>query len=127
MDVEPKRFTYFDALWQSFFSRSLYIDVAKRWGGVGFLYLLFIVIIGLLPSTAKLQIGLQQIRGDEAEGILRQIPEITITDGVASTNVETPQFIKDPHNGKVLAIIDFTGRYTDTVSSPTLPSWAPRG
>jgi len=33
MDAEPKRYTYLDTLWQSFYSQSLYIDVAKRWRG----------------------------------------------------------------------------------------------
>jgi hypothetical protein len=113
MNTEPKRFTYFDALWQSFFSRSLYIDVAKRWRGVGFLYLLLIVMICWLPDLAKMQISFQQLRGDAVEGLIRQVPAITITDGVASADVETPYFIKDPKDGKVLGIIDFTGQYTN--------------
>jgi hypothetical protein len=113
MDTEPKRFTYFDALWQSFFSRSLYIDVAKRWRGVGFLYLLLVVMISWLPDLAKMQISFQQLRGDPAEGFIHQVPAISITDGVASADVETPYFIKDPKDGKVLGIIDFTGQYTN--------------
>jgi hypothetical protein len=112
MNMEPKRFNYFDALWQSFFSRSLYIDVAKNWHGVGFLYLLLIVIISWVPDLAKMQIGVQEFRADAAEGFIRQLPAIKITDGVASTEVETPYFIKDPKSGDVVAIIDFTGQYT---------------
>jgi hypothetical protein len=53
MNAESRRFTYLDALWQSFFSHSLYLDVASRWRGVGFLYLLFIVILGWVPDLAK--------------------------------------------------------------------------
>jgi hypothetical protein len=113
MDTEPKRFTFFDALWQSFFSPSLYVDVAKRWRGVGFLYLLLIVIISWLPDLAKTQISFQKLRGDAAKSFIRQVPVISITDGVASANVETPYFIKDPKKGKVWAIIDFTGQYTN--------------
>jgi hypothetical protein len=120
MDTEPKRFTYFDALWQSFFSRSLYIDVAKRWRGVGFLYLLLIVIISWLPDLTKRQISLQQLRGEPAESFIRQVPVISITDGVASANVETPYFFKDPKSGKVLAIIDFTGQYTNLENTPAV-------
>jgi len=113
MDTEPRRFSYFDALWQSFFSPSLYIDVAKRWHGVGFLYLLLIVVISWLPDLAKMETSLQQLRGDSSEGLIRQVPAISITDGVASANVETPYFIKDPKDGKVLGIIDFSGQYTN--------------
>lgn len=111
MNTEPKRFTYFGALWQSFFSRSLYIDVAKRWRGGAFLYLLLVVTLSWLPELAKRQMSLEQLRGDRADGLLRQVPAISITDGVASADVETPYFIKDPKDGKVLAIIDFTKHY----------------
>jgi len=113
MNSEPRRFNYLDALWQSFFSPSLYVDVAKRWGGVGFLYLLLIVVISWLPDLVKMQTGLQAWRGDAAEGFIRQVPAIDITDGVASANVETPYFIKDPKDGRVMVIIDFTGQYTN--------------
>ena len=112
MDMEPKRFTYFHALWQSFFSRALYVDVAKRWRGIGFLYLLLIVILSWLPDLVKMQVGMQDMRGEEAEGLIRQVPAINITDGVASADVDTPYFIKDPKDGKVMAIIDFTGKYS---------------
>ena len=113
MDAESKRFTYLDALWQSFFSPSLYVDVARRWSGVGFLYLLLIVVLSWVPDLAKLQMGFRQMRGESAEALIRQVPAITISDGVASADVETPYFIKDPKDGKVLAIIDFTEKYTD--------------
>jgi len=112
MNTEAKRFGYVDALWQSFFSGPLYVDVAKRWHGLGFLYLLLIVIIGWLPDLGKMQTSMQQLRGEEAEAYIRQVPPVTITDGVASSEVETPYFIKDPKSGKVLAIMDFTGQYT---------------
>jgi hypothetical protein len=113
MNTDPKRFTYFGALWQSFFSRSLYIDVAKRWRGAAFLYLLLIVILGWLPELAKRQMSLERLRGEWADGLIRQVPAISITDGIASADVETPYFIRDPKDGKVLAIIDFTRQYTN--------------
>ena len=112
MNGEPARSTYVDALWQSFFSRSLYLDVARHWRGLGFLYLLLIVVLGWLPDLAKLQMGVQTLHGESAESFIRQIPVIDIRDGTATANVETPYFIKNPKNGKVLAIIDFSGQYT---------------
>ena len=113
MDTEPNRFTYFDALYQSFYAHSLYVDVARRWRGVGVLYLLLIVIISWLPDLVRMQISFHKLRGEASESFIRQIPAISITDGVASADVETPYFIKDPKDGKVLAIIDFTGQYTN--------------
>ena len=112
MNGEPARSTYVDALWQSFFSRSLYLDVARHWRGLGFLYLLLIVVLGWLPDLAKLQMGVQTLHGESAESFIRQIPVIDIRDGTATADVETPYFIKNPKNGKVLAIIDFSGQYT---------------
>lgn len=118
MNTEPKQFNYFDALWQSFFSRSLYVDVVERWHGVGLLYLLLIVMISWAPDLVKMQVGLQNFQGEEVEGLIRQLPAIKITDGVASADVETPYFIKDPKSGEVLAIIDFTGKYTNLENTP---------
>jgi hypothetical protein len=112
MDGESKRFSYIDALWQSFFSRALYADVAQRWRGLGFLYLLFIVVLGWVPSLVKMQVAMEHARSGSSEALIRQVPAITITDGTASADVETPYFIKDPSDGKILAIIDFTGQYT---------------
>jgi hypothetical protein len=113
VDREPKGFTYFDALWQSFFSPALYVDVAKRWQGIGFLYLLLIVAMSWVPDLVKMQIGLEEWHRNAAEALIRQVPAISITDGVASANVDTPYFIKNPKDGTVLAIIDFTGQNTN--------------
>lgn len=111
--METKRFNYLEAIWQSFFSPALYADVGLRWRGVGFLYLLLIVIISWVPDLAKMEIGAQEFGSSAAEGYLQQLPAINITDGVASASVDTPYFIKDPKTGEVDAIIDFTGKYTD--------------
>ena len=111
MDRDPRGFTYVDALWQSFFSPALYVDVARRWQGIGFLYLLLIVTISWLPDLVKMQASLQEWNRTAAEGLIRQVPAIDISDGAASADVDTPYFIKDPKDGKVLAIIDFTKHY----------------
>ena len=120
MNAEPKRFNYLDALWQSFFSHPLYVDVARRWRGVGFLYLLLLVILSWLPDFAKMQSGLEHLRGEASEGFIRQVPALNITDGVASADVATPYFIKNPKDGKVLAIVDFTGKYTNLDDTPAV-------
>jgi uncharacterized protein DUF1189 len=120
VDRDPRGFTYVDAFWQSFFSPALYVDVARRWQGIGFLYLLLIVTISWLPDLVKVQGSLQAWNSEAAEGLIRQVPAIDISDGAASADVDTPYFIKDPKDGKVLAIIDFTGQYTNLENSSAI-------
>lgn len=122
MNDEPQRFTYIDAIWQSFFSSRLYVDVARRWRGIGFLYLLLIVFLCWIPDLAKMQVGLQHFRSNTAEGLIRQVPPITIKDGEVSVDAEMPYLIKNPETGKVVAIIDTTGQYTslDNTSAAVL-------
>jgi hypothetical protein len=116
----PRGFIYVDALWQSFFSPALYVDVARRWQGIGFLYLLLIVTMSWLPDLVKMQGSLREWNRHAAEGLIRQVPAIDISDGAASADVDTPYFVKDPKDGKILAIIDFTGQYTNLEKSSAI-------
>jgi hypothetical protein len=56
--------------------------------------------------------GLSSFAEEDAPAILRQMPGITITGGVVSTDAEEPYYITEPDTGKVIAIIDTTGEWT---------------
>lgn len=113
-----KKFSVVNAIALSFYSQPLYQDVARNWRGTGFAYLLMLLALCWVPEMAKMQSGFSNfVRGEGAQ-IVRQIPAITITDGEVSTDVDTPYFIKDPEKGKVLAIIDLTGKYSSLEDNP---------
>jgi hypothetical protein len=107
-----KRYSIFHPLVLSFFSKSLYRDVAKHWRGTGLLYLAIVLALVWIPTIIKGQLSVSAwVNGDSKE-ITKQIPAITISKGQVSTDVTTPYFIKDPKTGTDIAIIDTTGTYT---------------
>ena len=107
-----KRFQIYEALWLSFFSRELYQDVARHWSGTTFLYLLLVVALSGVPATIQKHHWFQQLKGENAEALLAQIPTIEVREGQVSVDVDTPYFIKDPINGEILLVIDTTGEIT---------------
>jgi hypothetical protein len=96
----------------SFYSSDLYRDIGLNWKGIGFGYLFLILAVCLLPDKVQLQIGLSSFLQDDAPGIVSQIPVMTITKGAASFDAPQPHTITAPKTGKVLAILDSTGKYT---------------
>lgn len=107
-----KRYSVIQAIYMAFYSGDLYQDVAQRWHGVGAAYLLLLVTLCWLPMLIKIHVGFADFASHDAPKIVGQIPPITIDKGKVSTTVETPYFIKDPDNGRELAIVDTSGQIT---------------
>jgi hypothetical protein len=92
----------------AFYSQDAYRFVYWKWKVSGVLYLLVLVAIACTLSVTRAQIGFIKWANEEAVFYANQIPKITIQNGEASTDVETPYLIKD-ETGEVAAIIDLTG------------------
>ena len=107
-----KEYSIFHPLLFSFFSRSLYRDVAWNWKGLGFLYLLLLLSLAWIPATLTLHRSVGAIVDAFGPMILEQVPAITITDGEVSSPVPQPHVIQFPGTGKPLIIIDTTGQIT---------------
>ena len=107
-----RKYNLLQPLFLSFYSKSLYQDVGKRWSSTTFLYLLLLLALVWIPAMFKLQQEFSRWIQQEAPALVSQIPTITITNGEVSTDVETPYFIREPEKDTVLAIIDLTGEYT---------------
>lgn len=101
-----RRYSIFHPLVLSFFSKSLYRDVAKNWRGTGLLYLLLILALVWLPTIIRGHLSFVRFVDNDAKAITQQIPAIRIANGRASTNVPEPYFIKNLKTGETLAIID---------------------
>jgi hypothetical protein len=104
-----RRYTIIHPLYMSFFSKSLYRDVAKNWRGLCLLYLLSLLALCLIPQVMTLQTDLTDYLNSTAPKIIRQFPTITVKKGEASINEPQPYFIRDDKTGKPLMIIDTTG------------------
>lgn len=106
-----KRYSTFSAFAHSFYSKDLYQDVGRNWKGIGFGYLLLLVALAWIPSMVQMHFALRRFVSRDASGLINQIPRITIKNGTVATDVQTPYFIKDPGDGKTVAMIDLTGKY----------------
>jgi hypothetical protein len=115
-----KRFNYRNAIYYSLYSRGFYRTVAMGWRGYGMVYLLVILALYLLFNAASFTLTFDpQDENTKATNsinaaaldlasLAKQMPEITIENGVARTDVQQPHTIYD-RNGVPEIIIDTTG------------------
>lgn len=117
-----QKLTWWRALWQSFFSKVLYQEVVKQWRGFGALYLLILSALVVMPIALQIRDVFQTFITDELPLYLDEIPDITITDGVASTPEDHPYIINDRETREPFIVVDTTGQYTDIdqTSAPVL-------
>ncbi|MBN2212369.1 MAG: DUF1189 domain-containing protein [Sedimentisphaerales bacterium] len=104
----------------AFYSADFYRDVCFRWRGVGFGYLLLLLIVCWIPLMVKIQLGFSDFVDNEAPKMVSQIPPITIKDGEVSTDVEQPYIIMDPKEQKPIIIIDTTGTVTSLADTEAI-------
>ena len=107
-----KQYGIFHPLLLSFYSKSLYRDVAKNWKGVAFAYLLLLLALTWIPVMMQFHYNLSDSVSRDAPQIVNQLPKITITNGEASIDAPVPYSIIDPQSGAQLAVIDTSGQIT---------------
>jgi hypothetical protein len=109
-----KQFSTVHPLYLSFYSKALYQDVGRNWGKVSLLYLVLLLAVCAIPIMFKFHAAASDYLHSEAPKVVKQVPVITISKGVASVNEAMPYIIKDPESGVPLIIIDTTGK-TDSL------------
>jgi len=102
------QYNVFQAIYMSFYSRSLYQDVGKNWGGKTFFYLAILIALSWVGFTIKAQATLNRIYGASSDAFIAEIPIIKIQKGKISTPEMRPYFIKEPGSNKTFAVIDAT-------------------
>ncbi len=103
---------YSKTLGSSFHSSLLYVDVVKRWNGLGIGYLLFLIILGSLPLSYRLNIAFDHFFKQKILLPIESIPSIPIHDGIVVYNKPIPYLIKN-NNGEIVLIIDTTGTVSE--------------
>lgn len=109
--VDAPVYGYWAALCMSFYSSRLYVDVGKRWRGIGILYLLLVVAIGSIPYSVRMIV---EFNNDFKQRIIQPIavlPTIMIQNGSIVFDKPMPYFLKN-NQGQVVSIIDTTGTIT---------------
>lgn len=107
-----RQYSSFQALYQAFFSKSLYKDVGQNWQGVAAGYLLLLLIVVWIPALFFFKFHFDSQTAHSSRDFLKQIPSIRILDGVVSVDKPMPYRITHPKSGKAIAVIDTTGQIT---------------
>jgi Protein of unknown function (DUF1189) len=115
-----QRYTIVHPLYLSFFSKSLYQDVARNWKGLCMTYLLALLALSVIPGVMKIRTDLTTFFNTEAPRYVKQVPTITINDGKVSITKPEPYYINDEKTGKPVIIIDTTGKITSLKDSPAV-------
>lgn len=103
--VDAPVFSYWQALYMAFYSRKLYVDVAKRWKGVCFFYLFLMIAVASIPLSARLIFDYNQFITEQIVEPLATVPPLELRDGVISFNEPMPYFVKSK-TGATVAMID---------------------
>lgn len=99
-------------LWLSFYSPDFYREVARRWRGMGALYLLCLLIGCWVPFFLAMDFALTHLLEDAVLPIVRQLPPIAIRHGRVTISADQPVHIRHSETGAVMAILDTTGETT---------------
>ncbi|KTC69417.1 hypothetical protein Lbir_2156 [Legionella birminghamensis] len=110
-DINKPHYNYWQALILSFFSNRLYVDVGKRWTGLGVLYLFIAILVFGTPFALRTTNDFNSFFNQQLLTPLRELPPITIQNGQVSTDKPMPYEIKN-QQGQVVSVIDTTGTVT---------------
>lgn len=114
-----QKYKIYQPLLLAFFSKDLYRDVAKNWRGMGFLYLLVLVLIlSMLTAFTYYQGRLAFV--NMIQPVIIQLPTITINKGKASIKEPVPYTIKASKTNKVIGVIDTSEH---PISFQESPAW----
>lgn len=98
-------FRRWQALYLSFYSSALYIDVAKRWRGLGLIYLLMMLSITTLPYSLQRILDYSVGIDNDLILVLKELPTLTLNKGIISIREPMPYLIKNK-KGEVVAMIN---------------------
>lgn len=109
--VDQPFYRYWQALYLAFFSKTFYVDVAKRWRGCGFIYFFILIAIAVIPLSVRITLDFNYYINAQYFLPFQKMPILTIKNGEASFDGSMPYFIKNDAQA-VIAIIDTTGEIT---------------
>lgn len=103
--IDEPIYSYWQALYMSYYSRRFYIDVIKRWHGFGFKYIFFILALGAIPLTVRFADNFIHYFDDTLIYPIEHMPLLMIQNGQASIEKPIPYFLKSK-SGKDVVEID---------------------
>jgi len=104
-------YNYWQALYRSFYSSRLYIDVIKRWRGFGTLYLLLAIALASIPLSLRIMVDFDRYFEEKMILPLKSLPTLDVQNGQVSFDKPMPYLVKNK-KGEVVSIVDTTGVVT---------------
>lgn len=120
--IDQRLYGYLHALPLSFYSSRLYIDVIKRWRGLGIGYLLFIIAIFTLPVAVRLALDFNVYFKQSIIFPLESLPPLYIQNGQVYLDKPMPYVVKNK-NGKPIAVVDTTKTLEEITRSYPSITW----
>lgn len=106
-----EEYSVFEAIYLSFYSKSLYRQVATTWGGKAFLYALLILLLTWVSSVIHMQHQLSLNYANYSAKLTDQMPVMTIEAGKITTPENRPYVVKGTNDFDTLLVIDTSGQY----------------
>lgn len=106
--VDAPMYRYWQAFILAFYSSRLYVDVSKRWRGIGLLYLLLAIAVAVIPLATRVTINFNNYFNERLLEPIESLPTLYMQNGKVEFNEPMPYLIKN-RKGEVVAIIDTTG------------------
>lgn len=110
--IDTPVYGYWSALFKSFYSRRLYVDVGKRWKGFGFAYLLLVLALVTIPFFFRMTVSLNQSFKEQITDPLLKIPVFFIQNGEVIFDKPMPYLITNDKK-QVVVVVDTTGKVND--------------
>lgn len=110
--IDAPVFGYWKALYLSFFSKRIYVDVGKRWKGLGLLYLLLSIALFCIPLCLKIAYDFNRDFEQTLVNPILLLPDFYIQNGQVSFDKPMPYLVKND-KGQVVGIIDTTDKIKD--------------
>ncbi|STX51831.1 Protein of uncharacterised function (DUF1189) [Legionella busanensis] len=107
-DIDKPHYNYFQALYLSFFSNRLYIDVGRRWKGFAITYLLLLFLITSLPVFVRIFINFNDYFEQQITLPIKSLPPFYVQNGEVILDKPMPYLVKN-REGKIIAAVDTTG------------------
>lgn len=103
------KYTIFHPFIWSFFSKQLYVDVARNWRGCAFFYLFILLAICWIPIVYQYNQGITAFMQNVVPQMTKNFPTVTVNAGELSIDKPMPFVIMDDKNKPVL-VVDTTGQ-----------------
>lgn len=104
--INSPNYSFWQALWRSFFDGNLYVDVYRHWRGFAYRYLMFLLALVALPLSVFALLHLHASFQHKISEPLAHIPKLVIQNGVVSAKDLTMPYTSRDKEGRVVFIVD---------------------